>query len=84
MTTQTTEWFIPVEDFYAPLDAEYAFDAAKDQCERVFAEVTEALKGRGKIISASFIEFDSNNPTHANAVYEITVEGFDGDLEEDL
>lgn len=81
---QTTEWFIPVEDFYAALDAEYAFDTAKDQCERVFKEVTEALNGNGKIVSASFLEFDSNNPTHANAVYSIEVEGFEGDLEEDL
>lgn len=59
-------------------DRKYAFDDAKNAIADVMIEAEVELKEMGltgfKVIDATFIEFDSPNPHHAGAYFEVSVE----------
>ena len=60
--------------FVGDLDGD--FDAAA-QAERVAAETAERELGPGvfSVKGATFLEFDSANPSHAAAYFEVRIDG---------
>jgi hypothetical protein len=84
---------VPVEDYLKlSEDAEEAFDRAScDYCKayRFAREELRSILGKRKarsvwILDVTFIEFDSSNPTHAGAIFLVTIRGRDAILKKFL
>lgn len=73
--TYTFETSLAVADYEGDFDD--CQEAVDDARESAIAHMRDVL-GAGElptIVSIEFCEFDSSNPGHANAYFEVTVEG---------
>lgn len=83
--TRTYEWFLHLEDYMDPETVnEFGYKEAKhealENCAGDLERVRKEFIGKDglygcKLKSVTFIEFDSTNPSHGSAHFELVVEG---------